>query len=44
MAVAQAELEEAAMLPAGPDKVRGWGWVPRFARNHYTNAEVNSGR
>lgn len=39
MAVAQAELEEAAMLPAGPDKVRGWGWVPRFIESHYTNAK-----
>lgn len=38
MAVAAEQVREAAMLPSGPNKQRGWGWVPGFLETHYTNA------
>ena len=37
MAVAAEQVREAAMMPAGPNQMRGWGWVPGFLEAHYTN-------
>lgn len=32
MAVAAEQVREAAMLPCGPNQMRGWGWVPERGR------------
>lgn len=40
MALAAEQVREAAMLPVGPDRLRGWAWVPGFLTTHYTNPKT----
>jgi hypothetical protein len=39
MALAYAQTREAAMIPSGPQQLRGWGWVPAFIESHYENPQ-----
>jgi hypothetical protein len=39
MALADAQTREAAMIPSGPQQLRGWGWVPAFIESHYENPQ-----
>lgn len=37
MAKAKEEMRQASLMPAAGQETRGWGWVPGFIAQHYTN-------